>query len=192
MTKAFLHGRTEAIRTVQPHSVDFVKVTQLTNDIPRLSYLYHFQTFFSEATPQQKITALRNACQGHVKLTKDCSKGLGQDRHLYAIYCLLERERENASAEDRPLSPVSNSSATSASGNGCNGCGKTPLPAIFTDPGWQLLSTSILSTSNCGNPALRLFGFGPVAADGYGIGYIIKDDGLSVCVTLSRFLMYPC
>jgi len=26
-----------------------------------------------------------------------------------------------------------------------------------------------------------LFGFGPVAADGYGLGYIIKDDGLSVC-----------
>lgn len=26
MTKAFLHGRTEAIRTVQPESVKFVKV----------------------------------------------------------------------------------------------------------------------------------------------------------------------
>lgn len=26
MTKAFLHGRTEAIRTVQPQSADFVKV----------------------------------------------------------------------------------------------------------------------------------------------------------------------
>jgi hypothetical protein len=35
---------------------------------------------------------------------------------------------------------------------------------------------------NCGNPALRLFGFGPVAADGYGIGYIIKEDRLSLCV----------
>lgn len=27
MTKAFLHGRTEAIRTVQPESVTFVKVS---------------------------------------------------------------------------------------------------------------------------------------------------------------------
>lgn len=26
MTKAFLHGRTEAIRSVQPQSVDFTKV----------------------------------------------------------------------------------------------------------------------------------------------------------------------
>ena len=38
-----------------------------------------------------------------------------------------------------------------------------------------------MSTSNCGNPALRLFGFGPVSPDGFGLGYIIKDDGLSVC-----------
>lgn len=29
MTKAFLHGRTEAIRTVQPESLDFVKVSEL-------------------------------------------------------------------------------------------------------------------------------------------------------------------
>lgn len=57
------------------------------------------------------------------------------------------------------------------------------LPSIFRDPGWELLSTSILSTSNCGNPALRLFGFGPVAADGYGIGYIIKEGGISVCAS---------
>ena len=62
MTKAFLHGRTEAIRTVQPHTVDFVR------------------TFFSEAPPAQKVAALRKACQGHVNLTKECSKGLGQDR----------------------------------------------------------------------------------------------------------------
>lgn len=29
MTKAFLHGRTEAIRTVQPQSADFVRVCML-------------------------------------------------------------------------------------------------------------------------------------------------------------------
>ncbi|KAI0253487.1 acyltransferase ChoActase/COT/CPT [Lactifluus subvellereus] len=146
MTKAFLHGRTEAIRTVQLESIHFVK------------------TFFSEALPREKINALRSACERHVQLTKDCSKGLGQDRHLYALYCLLQREIERSS--DRSV-----------------GSSTSTLPEIFRDSGWATLGTSILSTSNCGNPALRLFGFGPVAADGYGIGYIIKDDGLSVCAT---------
>ncbi|TFY81213.1 hypothetical protein EWM64_g2802 [Hericium alpestre] len=158
MTKAFLHGRTEAIRTVQPPSVEFVKVT-----------------FFSEAQPSQKISVLRKACEHHVKLTKACSQGLGQDRHLYALYCLLQREASegtlDVSPDDTPPSPSSSNS------------GKDVLPLIFTDPGWSQLNTSILSTSNCGNPALRLFGFGPVAADGYGIGYIIKDDGISVCAS---------
>ena len=107
---------------------------------------------------------------------------------MYALYCLLQREREN---EDRPNSPASTDSgySGSANGNGHHHHGKPALPAIFTDPGWQLLSTSILSTSNCGNPALRLFGFGPVTAEGYGIGYIIKDEGISMYVLERRLLL---
>ncbi|KAJ7500408.1 acyltransferase ChoActase/COT/CPT [Mycena galericulata] len=152
MTKAFLHGRTEAIRSIQPESVEFTK------------------TFYSDAAPAMKIAALRKACERHVALTKECSKGLGQDRHLYALYCLLQRQLSgnlDPSPDDPAPWPES----------------PNKMPSIFTDPGWTLISTSILSTSNCGNPALRLFGFGPVAADGYGIGYIIKEDGVSVCAS---------
>ncbi|KAG1758185.1 carnitine acetyl transferase [Suillus occidentalis] len=139
MTKAFLHGRTEAIRTVQPESVDFTK------------------TFFSECMPHDKIRKLHKACERHVQLTKECSQGLGQGRSV------------TGNLDPSPDDPIPNGSIQ-----------KNVLPSIFADPGWNLLSTSILSTSNCGNPALRLFGFGPVAADGYGIGYIIKENGISV------------
>ncbi|KAG8708043.1 hypothetical protein FRC08_000137 [Ceratobasidium sp. 394] len=76
-----------------------------------------------------------------------------------------------------PPSPTVSEDGTSTKSN------QVELPAIFSDPGWSLLNTSILSTSNCGNPALRLFGFRPVATDGFGIGYIIKDEGISVCAT---------
>ncbi|KAG6855500.1 hypothetical protein H0H87_001987 [Tephrocybe sp. NHM501043] len=151
MTKAFLHGRTEAIRTVQPESVNFTKI------------------FYSDATASQKVTALRKACERHVQLTKECSRGQGQDRHLYALYCLLQRQIAGN------LDPSPNDPATKPV--------LSEMPKIFTDPGWATLGTSILSTSNCGNPALRLFGFGPVAADGYGIGYIIKEDMLSICAS---------
>lgn len=97
-------------------------------------------------------------------------------RHLYALYCLLQRE---INEKGSPTSSPDLSTAHVSNGHS-NGGGATTLPTIFTDHGWSLLNTSIMSTSNCGNPALRLFGFGPVAADGYGIGYIIKDDGISV------------
>ena len=89
------------------------------------------------------------------------------------MYCLVQRQLQHK--QETPNGP----------------CCITKMPSIYTDPGWALLGTSILSTSNCGNPALRLFGFGPVAADGYGIGYIIKEDGISVYVyTLSLYINF--
>lgn len=58
-----------------------------------------------------------------------------------------------------------------------------PTPEFFKSDAWKKLNHTILSTSNCGNPSLRLFGFGPVVPDGFGIGYIIKDSGLSFSVS---------
>ncbi|KAG9293681.1 hypothetical protein G9A89_019018 [Geosiphon pyriformis] len=104
MTKAFLHGRTEAIRSVTTESVDYVKL------------------FWSDAPPSEKLKSLRKAILSHVNLTK-------------------------------------------------------------MDSGWQTLNHTVISTSNCGNPALRFFGFGPVVADGFGIGYIIKDEEISFCAS---------
>src|SRR5436305_612931 len=57
------------------------------------------------------------------------------------------------------------------------------VPSLFNDSGWEKINNTILSTSNCGNPALRHFGFGPVSGDGFGIGYIIKDDSISICAS---------
>ncbi|KAH0826505.1 hypothetical protein J3R83DRAFT_5510 [Lanmaoa asiatica] len=119
ITKAFLHGQTEAIQSVQLESVEFTK-----------------------------------------------SQGLGQDRHLYVLYCLYQRQLSE-NPDSLPDDPVP-STATTA---------QVALPSIFVDPDWNLLGTSI------GNPAPRLFGFGPVTADGYGIGYIIKENGIIIQVS---------
>lgn len=58
-----------------------------------------------------------------------------------------------------------------------------PLPPFFQSRPWKTLNHTILSTSNCGNPSLRLFGFGPVVPDGFGVGYIIRDNGLQFSVS---------
>lgn len=153
MVKGFLHGRTEAIRAVTPESSEFVHL------------------FFSDASPRQKMDALRKACKQHTELTKACLKGLGQDRIMYAMYCLAQRKDAGEASSD-------GSGSESEDGAG-GGSTKPPLPAIFRDPGWADLGHSTLSTSNCGNPSLRLFGFGAVVPDGYGIGYIIKSDSIA-------------
>lgn len=188
MTKIFLHGRTEAIRSVSPESIDFV------------------QTFWGDHGADKKLAALRRACQKHVDRTKDCSKAQGCDRHLFALLCVWQKcvdGEEDVDGEDDssiPSSPAvaidshsnsatpvespvevrtrNNSSATVRSRDG-----QHLLPALFADAGWDKLNTAVLSTSNCGNPALRHFGFGPTSGDGFGIGYIIKDDSISICVS---------
>jgi carnitine O-acetyltransferase len=168
------------------------------NDSPNLtvvtfSSLLPAQIFCSSAPPSEKVSALRKACKGHTELTRECSKGLGQDRHLYALYCLLQREinGDNSSAASSPTGETADDDKARSTSTGTtaktNGQQARVSPELFTDPGWSVLNTSILSTSNCGNPALRLFGFGPVAPDGFGIGYIIKDDGVSI-VAASKHL----
>lgn len=46
--------------------------------------------------------------------------------------------------------------------------------SVITAPRCPSLHRHARAFSNCGNPSLRLFGFGPVVRDGFGIGYIIK------------------
>lgn len=206
MTKMYLHGRTEAVRTVSPESVNFV------------------QTFWADNPAEQKVEALKRACQKHVTNTKECAKGEGCDRHLYALFCLWQRLQDEASSgnqhgsggsttgssgyasptSDQAASPTREDSVLSVESDGGTGSpsqspsqshmvtrargdstnsrsSPTPLPLIFADAGWDKLNNTILSTSNCGNPSLRQFGFGPVSGDGFGVGYIIKDEGIAIC-----------
>ncbi|KAL8952705.1 MAG: hypothetical protein Q9222_001404 [Ikaeria aurantiellina] len=187
MTKVFLHGRTEAIRAATLESTDFVK------------------TFWADNNPAHKVDALRKAAQKHTKLTKECAQALGQDRHLYALYCVWQRHVDEEGAEaassggysspadgssDAGVSPrkdgsISPSPPRSPGTNKSNVKGGVlqHMPSLFADPAYDRINTTILSTSNCGNPALRHFGFGPSSADGFGIGYIIKEDSISICIS---------
>ncbi|KAG6010294.1 hypothetical protein E4U21_007343 [Claviceps maximensis] len=212
MTKFYLHGRTEAVRTVSQDSVDFV------------------QTFWADNPAEHKIAALKRACQKHTARTKECLKAEGCDRHLYALFCVWQKYVDDeidigtssvagSADDDDDCSPVhslckeeedeySNSSsehlidvkleresAVAAAATAIDSSTSSPssqqntrshprpLPFIFADGGWDKLNTTVLSTSNCGNPCLRQFGFGPTSGDGFGIGYIIKNDSISICVS---------
>ncbi|CRK16513.1 hypothetical protein BN1708_011802, partial [Verticillium longisporum] len=200
MTKTFLHGRTEAIRSVSAESINFV------------------QTFWADNPAEQKVEALRKACQKHTANTRECAKAQGCDRHLYALFCVWQKlvdeemggglssngynssidgysERDPGSAVGSPgrdsvlsqqdANDISPSPGRRQRGDSTNSRSRdlNPLPLLFADPGWDKLNNTILSTSNCGNPSLRHFGFGPTSGDGFGIGYIIKDEGISICIS---------
>eukprot|EP00003_Mantamonas_plastica_P011793 TRINITY_DN216_c0_g3_i1.p1 TRINITY_DN216_c0_g3~~TRINITY_DN216_c0_g3_i1.p1 ORF type:complete len:534 (+),score=203.33 TRINITY_DN216_c0_g3_i1:664-2265(+) len=57
------------------------------------------------------------------------------------------------------------------------------LPAIFADPGYAKINHNILSTSTLVSEAIEGGGFGPVVADGYGIGYGALDDRMRFNIT---------
>lgn len=190
MTKAFFHGRTEAIRTVSQESNLFVR------------------KFFDPAMPSKdKLKYLSDACVKHSEQTRRCSAGHGVDRHLYALFCIWKRyvaESEtifSATEMTNDDTIINNEISSSSSDHTVGGNNQQSLkfelnhlPEIFADGGWDKLNNTIISTSNCGNPSLRLFGFGPVSANGFGIGYIIKDDSISICASskhrqTSRFLV---
>ncbi|WPK26811.1 hypothetical protein PUMCH_004172 [Australozyma saopauloensis] len=191
MVKSFFHGRTEAIRTVSQESNLFVR-----------------KFFDPEMAPQDKLKFLSDACVKHTEQTKKCLQGKGVDRHLFALFCIWKRYM--AGAEDSaPLAvdmrqddTITNTEISSSAsddtvgGNNHNNVNLelNSLPEIFADNGWDKLNNTIISTSNCGNPSLRLFGFGPVSPNGFGIGYIIKDDSISICAAskhrqTDRFLL---
>jgi hypothetical protein len=56
----------------------------------------------------------------------------------------------------------------------------------FDDPLYSRCSTWKLSTSNVGAPWVSWFGFGPTAADGFGLGYSINGDNIPVHVSSFR------
>ncbi|KAL9059116.1 MAG: hypothetical protein Q9162_001334 [Coniocarpon cinnabarinum] len=171
MTKIFYHGRTEAIRAVTKESSEFVR------------------TFWAENPAHRKIEALRRAAQKHVDITKQCSQAQGQDRHLYALYCVWQRSLASPDADVRSLSNSSidgeTPSITSEQSRERDHSAPPPppMPTIFADAGYDKLNNTVLSTSNCGNPSLRHFGFGPTSGDGFGIGYIVKDSGIFICAS---------
>jgi len=135
LTKRFLHGRTEAMRSTTSEATELCAIW--TN---------------RASSNEQKMEALRKATRQHSKLVKDASQGKGVDRHLYALQCIAEKNN-------------------------------LQVPELFQSKAWKTLNRTVLSTSNCGNPALRLFGFGPVIPDGFGIGYIIKDNGIQYSIS---------
>jgi len=54
MTKAFLHGRTEAIRSVQPESVEFTKVKFKSHCVWRVDHIICTRSFIRNPLPKRK------------------------------------------------------------------------------------------------------------------------------------------
>ncbi len=133
-TRRFAYGRTEAMRSVTPESVELIR------------------TFTEQDSDEAKYAALKKAIAAHVSRQKDCQQGYGVDRHLQSLLRLARAQGM--------------------------------MPQIYQDKAYKVLGESTICTSSlAAGMGMDLFCFGQVADNGYGIGYIIKPDSITVSVT---------
>uniref|UniRef100_A0A7S4NT03 Choline/carnitine acyltransferase domain-containing protein n=1 Tax=Paramoeba aestuarina TaxID=180227 RepID=A0A7S4NT03_9EUKA len=130
-TRGFLHGRTETIRVSSLESKKFVEaVCSGPNSL----------------TASKNEHLLRDALAKQSKTTRDCTNGLGVDRHLLGMK-LLHLEK-NPSA---------------------------PLPSLYTDPSFSYSNTWRMSTSQLGGKYFQA-GYGAVVDDGLGVSYSYTNN----------------
>lgn len=167
--RQYLHGRTDVVRTTTAEAATFAR---LFSD--------------EQASSGDKLEAMHRATDAHVAISKDCAAGRSHHRHLYVLQQLWKRRR--AFLEAAGIVPSSSSSdPTQQQQQGQQQQHEAqqlqaPPTTIFTDPGWSLLSTTILMGSNVDNPSIAYAGFGPPSAEGFTVCYFIRRDFIRISV----------
>jgi carnitine O-acetyltransferase len=105
------------------------------------------------------LRKFRLAEKAHAEGLSRGQKALGPERHMSGLCAMYEMYAGAA-----------------------NGAGLAK-PEIFDDAGYRALRHDTLSTSSATAACIDYFGFGPVVADGLGIGYGLKDDALHLMVS---------
>lgn len=132
--------------------------------------------YITSSEDSRKWNGFRACCDKHTSQYRDAMGGKGFERHLTALAHVLLRPEA-----------ISNLNTVNV------GLGLKPIPDVtvlaekpvpfISSPLMERITSPELLISNCGNPALRLFGIPPAIDQGFGIGYIIHRD--KVVVTMS-------
>ena len=103
-----------------------------------------------------QLKLLRKAVDAHIDFMRKAKKASGVDRHLLGLRMVYEENKDVMGFL---------------------------LPSLFKGSAYRKSSHWNLSTSHCGSSSLSMFGFGPVVADGFGVGYMIKNNSASFTIT---------
>lgn len=121
------------------------------------------QAFISQTTDSEKWKLLLEAVKKHKEMAKNASMGMGFERHLSALRsAFIQRNTLNKLHQDLPK--IDDNS----------------IPPFIFNPSLEALYKPELIAANCGNPALDYFGITPSIPAGFGFGYIIKDDYITI------------
>lgn len=121
------------------------------------------QLFLSSNSTEIRWGAFIDACEFHANALGRASKGQGFEKHLKALQNVyIQREVFNQVAPEFAV--------------------PDDEPPLLFDQAIYPLFVPEMIASNCGNPAMHLFGLTPAVHNGFGIGYIIKEDVTEFCL----------
>lgn len=100
------------------------------------------------------IETLKTASLKHVERINECKNGQGIDRHFFG----LKKMHQQMFPEQ-------------------------PLPAIFTSPGYQVITANTYSTSTSSSLGMRYAGYGPSTKEGFAVRYLIFNDKINFIVS---------
>ncbi|KAI3405588.2 hypothetical protein KGF56_001606 [Candida oxycetoniae] len=128
--------------------------------------------YITSADANEKFDLFRKCCELHCKQYRDAMIGKGFERHFMSIIQILNKPEaaRRLNAINPHLQPIPDFAGNSIS-----------LPLLFSYC-VETLSRPELLISNCGNPALRLFGIPPAIDRGFGIAYIIHNDKVKMTI----------
>ena len=103
--------------------------------------------------PHELRALARAAVHDIVARLRDGREGRGVERHLFALLCAAREQGQ--------------------------------VPGLFRDPAFaEALGPAVLCTSSLsGFPHLERVVFAPVRPDGFGVGYVVTQDRITLCVT---------
>jgi len=91
LTRTFLHGRTETARPVSPETLAFVEAMGLAEGATGSED--------DVSSQHDKFVLLKRAADNFAKYQTDASKGMGVDRHLFGLSCLVRGEDKHKSPD---------------------------------------------------------------------------------------------
>ncbi|QHS72806.1 carnitine O-acetyltransferase YAT2 [Saccharomyces paradoxus] len=110
-----------------------------------------------------KLDKFIQTCETHHEMVKHAKSGVGYEKHFNALKYLFKfHDHFGISLNDDESSAAKD-------------LFENPLVLPFSQPE--------LIVANCGNAATTTFGITPAVPQGFGIGYIIKDDQVDLTVT---------
>lgn len=129
------------------------------------------KTFLTNSNTSIKWELFKDCCASHTQKYHEAMMGKGFHRHFMALRTLLRRETaiKYLNEKNSHLTPISTNMEENYS-----------VPLLFNPYVLDKLTSPEMLISNCGNNALRLFGFPPAVDNGYAVGYIIHNDRVIV------------